>query len=101
LEDAIDNAFDRAIIISADSDHVPAIRRARVRAPRAQLFVAAPPKRRSRARDLMNVCNSGMEITQGRLARCLFPQVITDGNGNRLAMRPISYDPPAGWVPPP
>src|ERR1700761_5765818 len=29
LEDAIDNVFDRAIIISADSDHVPAVRRVR------------------------------------------------------------------------
>jgi uncharacterized LabA/DUF88 family protein len=26
LEDAVDNIFDRAIIISADSDHVPAVR---------------------------------------------------------------------------
>ena len=33
LEDAIDNVFDRAIIISADSDHVPAVRRVRARLP--------------------------------------------------------------------
>lgn len=40
LEDAIDDVFDRAIIISADSDHVPAVRRVRSRFPGKQVFVA-------------------------------------------------------------
>jgi hypothetical protein len=38
LEDAIDNVFDRAILISADGDHVPAVRRVRARCPRNRFF---------------------------------------------------------------
>lgn len=95
LEDAIDNVFDRAIIISADSDHVPAVRRVRSRLPGKQVFLAAPPKRLARARELKNVCNSSIEITPGRLAGCLFPQAVMDSAGQQVAARPPSYDPPA------
>jgi len=51
LEDAMDNIFDRAIIISADGDHVPAIRCVRRRFPGKQIFAATPPGRHNRARD--------------------------------------------------
>jgi NYN domain len=36
LEDAIDDVFDRAIVISADGDHIPAIRKIKSRLPRKQ-----------------------------------------------------------------
>src|ERR1700742_3510844 len=64
LEDAIDNVFDRAIIISADSDHVPAVRRVRTRLPAKQIFAATPPGRHRHAREMLRVCNSGTNITQ-------------------------------------
>jgi hypothetical protein len=101
LEDAIDDVFDRAIIISADSDHVPAVRRVRSRLPGKQVFVATPPKRHSAARELLKVCNSGTNITPGRIARCLFPEIVTDVKGNEITRRPPSYNPPPGWTPPP
>ncbi|HMA75444.1 MAG TPA: NYN domain-containing protein [Xanthobacteraceae bacterium] len=101
LEDAIDGVFDRAIIISADSDHVPAARRVRNRLPAKEVFVATPPGRHSMARELLKVCNSGTNITSGRIARCLLPQILTDAKGNQIALRPSSYDPPPGWTPPP
>jgi uncharacterized LabA/DUF88 family protein len=101
LEDAIDDVFDRAIIVSADSDHVPAVRRVRSRLPAKQVFAATPPGRHAMARGLLNVCNSGTNITQGRIARCLFPQIVTDLKGHEVARRPTSYDPPSGWTPPP
>ena len=73
LEDAIDDVFDRAIIISADSDHVPAVRRVRARLSEKRVLVATPPVRHSNARELLKVCHSGTNITQGRIARCLLP----------------------------
>ena len=95
LEDAVDDVFSRAIIISADSDHCPAIRCVRKRYPGKQIFVAAPPGRHSHARELLSVCNSGMEITQGRIARHLLPEKIFDDTGtNIVATRPPSYAPP-------
>jgi NYN domain len=50
LEDAIDNVFDRALIVCADSDHVPAVRRVRTRLPAKQIFAATPPGRHAHAR---------------------------------------------------
>jgi len=94
LEDAIDNVFDRAIIISADSDIVPAVRRVRSRLPTKQLFVAMPPGRYAHARELRKVCQSSMEITAGRIARCPLPQETKDAAGTIIARRPTDYDPP-------
>jgi hypothetical protein len=75
LENAVDNIFDRAIIISADSDHVPAVRRVRARYPGKQLFAATPPGRHSHARELLKACNSRTPITTGRIAKCLLPEL--------------------------
>lgn len=100
LEDAIDNVFDRAIIISADSDHVPAVRRVRTRLPAKQMFAATPPGRHNKAREMLRACNSNTNITQGRVARCLFPQSVVDANGTVIATRPTNYAPPRGWAPP-
>jgi hypothetical protein len=99
LEDAVDNTFDRAIIISADSDHVPAVRCVRRRYPGKQLFVATPPNRHAHARELLKVCHSGISITAGRIAKHLLPATLTDLGGTVIT-RPTNYDPPAGWTPP-
>jgi hypothetical protein len=101
LEDAIDDIFDRAIVISADGDHIPAIRKIKTRLPRKQLFAATPPGRHKSARGILAVCHSGMEITAGRVARHLFPQTIVDAAGQTVTTRPANYDPPPGWTPPP
>ena len=94
LEDAIDEVFDRAIIISADSDHVPAVRCVRKRFPGKQVFAATPPGRHNKAREMLNACHSGTPITAGRLSRCLFPAVVSDAKGIVVATRPAAYTPP-------
>jgi hypothetical protein len=94
LEDAVDNVFDRAIIVSADSDHVPAVRCVKRRYPGKQVFVATPPGRHNKARGMLDACHSGTNITPGRLARCLMPAVVTDPAGVVIATRPTSYTPP-------
>lgn len=93
LEDAFDNIFDRAIIISADSDHVPAVRTVRRRYPTKQTFAATPPGRHNRARGMIAACNSATAITAGRVEKCLFPQTLRDSTGKIIAVRPPSYNP--------
>jgi hypothetical protein len=44
LEDAVDAAFDRAYVVSADVDLIPAVHAALRRAPRAQVVVLIPPE---------------------------------------------------------
>lgn len=94
LEDAMDDVFDRAIIISADSDHIPAVRKVRQRFPGKQLFAATPPGRHGKAREMIKACNSSTNITPGRVAKCLLPAQILDANGHTVATRPPSYEPP-------
>ena len=94
LENAMDNDFDRAIIISADSDHVPAVRRVRARFPGKELFAATPPGRHGKAREMLNACNSGTNITAGRIAKYLLPEFVKDDKGALIASRPPSYAPP-------
>lgn len=52
VADALLNDFERAIVISADSDLAPALRVVRQHRPEKQLLVVAPPGRFGSARDL-------------------------------------------------
>lgn len=74
VADAICDRFDRAIIISADTDMAPAIAFARREAPNKKIDAVAPPRRKGRARDL----NPLFEITPGKLKRTLFPDHIKE-----------------------
>jgi hypothetical protein len=90
VADAFLNRFDRALIISADSDLVPAIKIVKTHFPKKAVNVIAPPGRKAHARDL----NPLFEITQGRLAKCMLPASANDASGATVFERPTSYDPP-------
>lgn len=94
LEDAFDDVFDRALVISADGDHVPAVRRVRARFPGKQVFAATPPGRHGKAREMLRACHSGTNITPGRVAKWLLPEFVRDDKGNLIATRPAGYAPP-------
>lgn len=72
VADALKSRFDRALIISADTDMGAGIEVAKREAPDKLIQVVAPPKRLSRARDL----NPLFEITPGRIRKNLFSDEI-------------------------
>jgi uncharacterized LabA/DUF88 family protein len=90
MADAFTDQFDRALIISADSDLAPALRTIRQHHPRRSLDVIAPPGRFSAARDLKPM----FQITPGRLAKCLLPVSATAADGSVIFTRPEPYAPP-------
>jgi uncharacterized LabA/DUF88 family protein len=90
VADAFLNRFDRAIVISADSDLGPAIKTVKAHFPEKAVNVIAPPGRKAHARDLAPL----FEITQGRLAKCLLPESAHDATGAVIFKRPTEYDPP-------
>lgn len=90
VADALKGDVDRLIVVTADTDIAPAIRMIATSAPKCEVFVAAPPKRFSRCRSL----NPKLELTPGRLAKCLLPENTQIGEG-KVVKRPASYDPPA------
>ncbi|MGO8916054.1 MAG: NYN domain-containing protein [Stellaceae bacterium] len=83
LEDALDNTFHRALIVSADSDYIPAVRKVRNRFPAKEIFIAAPPGRYGHARGLVSVANSAMRSRRGAS-----PNIFSDpGIGRRYTTR--------------
>lgn len=85
--DACENRFDRAVLITADSDLAPALNIVKARFPKKQLFVVAPPGRHNHARSL----NTNYTLTPGRLAKCPLPASATDTAGRTLFQRPATY----------
>lgn len=88
VADAIRATCERLILISADSDLVPALNLARQHATAPiQVFVAAPPGRLSAARAL----GSKLEITVGRLRKALSPPEVVDAKGKLVASCPYDW----------
>ena len=86
--DCLEDQFDLALVITADSDLSPAISRVRASLGK-RLLMIAPPGRFNRARDL----GFTHQIRAGRIANCLLPgEVVQDGQV--VATRPPEYDPP-------
>lgn len=90
--DACEDRFDRAVLITADSDLAPALNIVKSRFPKKQVFVVAPPGRHNHARSL----NTAYTLTPGRLAEHMLPATATGANGKVLFTRPPSYSPPIG-----
>ena len=75
VEGAMDDRYDRAIIVSADSDLVPAVKSVKSRDARKEVLIAAPRRRLGVARDLVEAADgSAVEVSQNRLAQHLFPE---------------------------
>ncbi len=91
VADAYEDKFDRAIIVSADSDLVPPILMVRNKFSHKKVFVVAPPGRMSTGRDLQ----PSFEITKGRLAKALLPETATATDGATVFTRPREYTPPS------
>lgn len=91
VEDAFTDQFDKAIIISADTDLMPPIDSVRSYFPDKSIIVIAPPKRMSRCRSM----NPVYEIPVSKLNHNLLPQTALDKNGQPAFIRPAEYDPPS------
>lgn len=93
VEDAFTNQFDKAIIITADTDLMPPIESVRSFFPEKDAVVIAPPKRMGHCRSM----NPIYEIPVSKLNQNLLPETAFDQNNKPAFKRPIEYSPP---VPP-
>lgn len=91
LADAEDDVFDRAIVVSADSDLVPAVELVKRRHPGKSVAIAVPPGMYGRGRHLQAVSDSYFELRASRLERTLLPQRIPWESAE--IVRPSEYDP--------
>lgn len=89
LGDAFDNAFDVALLISADSDLKTPIERVRSRFPTKRVIVAFPPKRQSH--ELKRCANGHLAIGEDKLRQSQLPSTLTKPDGYVLS-RPATWE---------
>lgn len=80
ISDLFQDEFDRAIIVSADTDLCSTVNMARSLRPGKQINVISPPGRRNRSRSLSPL----FEITKGRLAKCRLDESYTLPDGREI-----------------
>jgi uncharacterized LabA/DUF88 family protein len=86
------DAFDRALIISNDSDLAPAIQMVRKLFPKKRITTIAPPNY-YHSIDLIKVSSDKTKIRVEHLERCLLPPVVSDPSGLIYVTRPHQYMP--------
>jgi uncharacterized LabA/DUF88 family protein len=93
VNEAFKNSYDRAYIVSRDSDLKPAVELVRAQFPEKEIFIVAPPHL-GHSNDLIQAAHGKRKIKKPQIERCLFPDVLYDSDGNQVATRPPEYDPP-------
>ena len=92
IRDAVQDKFDRALIVSRDSDLVPAARVFKELFPNKQLGVVAPYKS-GHSTEMLSICDLKHKIRLKHHEQNLLPATITLADG-RIISRPNSYNPP-------
>ncbi len=90
LEDAYDDRYDLAVVISGDSDLAPPVAAVRQRFGHKRVLVAFPPKRHSR--ELQTHANAAFTISHSRIRTSRLPTPVTTTGG-------IELHAPTGWLP--
>jgi len=79
LLDAFNDRFDKALLISADSDLVPVIKIIRNKYAEKGIVVAFPPERYSV--DLESAASSSLHINRAKFAQSRFPDTVRKADG--------------------
>lgn len=90
LDDAYDDRFDVAVVVSGDSDLVPPIEAVRRRFPTKRLLVAFPPKRNSS--ELRRVADAAFTISDRNIRASRLPEKVVTATG-------VTLSAPPGWLP--
>ena len=88
LGDAQDDAFDTALIVSADSDLIGPVNALRRRFPARRVVTAFPPHRASK--QLREVTAASFTIGRKTLSDSQFPDSVVKADGH-AAIRPASW----------
>lgn len=93
LDLAYQNAYDKAFLVTADTDLVPAIKMVRSNFPQKEVIALIPKNRFRNAMELRQACNGASRIEESHLERNLFPDSITLSDSCSVT-RPTKYRPP-------
>lgn len=90
LEDAYDDRYDLAIVISGDSDLAPPVAAVQRRFASKRVLVAFPPKRHSQ--ELRVHANAAFTISKAKIRSSRLPTPVTTTSG-------VVLHAPSGWLP--
>jgi hypothetical protein len=96
--DAWKDKYDKAYLVTADSDHGATARAFHQNFADKELVTVAPPGREF-SRSILNFANGKIKLTKDVIERSLFPPIVFK-EGERAARMPREYAPPTGWVAP-
>lgn len=95
--DGLEDLFDWAFLISADSDQAATARFFKLKLPHKKFVVVAPPGRRPPQKSLP-YCDLHFSLSKQQIEACVMPPYVPGRKG--LIRRPAGYAPPEGWVHP-
>jgi uncharacterized LabA/DUF88 family protein len=93
---AVKNEYDRALLISGDSDLAPAVRAVKKECPSKNIRIIAPVNR-AYSMDLYRAAGGKTNCRRMKLfhvERSLLDGQVEDSSGSVVAVRPSEYDPP-------
>ncbi len=90
---AYQDAYDKALLISGDTDLIPAINLVRNRFPLKEVIGVLPIGKRALSLDVRHACNSEIKMTEDHLCRSQLPPLVIDPRDNVRIQRPIEYLP--------
>ena len=82
ISDALQDSFDTAMLISADSDLVGAVLKIRQFCPEKRVVLAFPPERHSK--ELQKAAHASFTLGHGVLKNCQFPDSMVKPDGFTL-----------------
>jgi len=90
LEDAYENRAERFVLVSGDSDLVPAVNRVKGRGKEVVVYIPARAMKRGAAVELRSAANRHATLPTTLLGHAHFPEEIPDGAGGVIRK-------PVGW----
>jgi hypothetical protein len=99
FDDAYQDLFDHAYLVTADSDQAATAKLFKARFPNKRLYSVAPPGR-SHSQHILAQTQHRKTITEDMLDLAVFVSVVPGVNGSAAVIRPFEYAPPEGWVHP-
>lgn len=92
LDDAYNDKYDVAFLVSRDSDLVPALKLVRARFPKKQIKIITPPNQKHSKEMAQIVGDKNLaEIKRIHLERNQLPEFVVNSTGKTVASRPEKY----------
>lgn len=96
-EDALDDVFDVAFLVTADTDQAATFAFVKARFPQKRLIIVTPPGR-ALSKHLFALADGKIQLSERMLDEAVMPAFVT--NGVDGVDRPPEYAPPPGWIHP-